>query len=216
MGPEGDLSAGGNSSKSPPEYLIQPGDELDIKFFYNPELNETVFVRPDGKISLQLVDEVDAAGHTPKQLDDYLTEAYSRELRKPVVAVIVKSFSGQQVYVGGEVNTAGLITLAPGMSPLQAVINAGGLRDTASPENAIIVRKGPDDRPIPIRVNLKNAFDANDKAEGFQLQPYDIVYVPKTFIAKANLFVRQYIQDLLLYRGVSVGLAYRLDSKNNN
>jgi len=85
-------------------YIIQAGDQLDIKFFYNPELNDSVTVRPDGKISLQLVDEVQAAGQTPAQLDDFLTEKYAKELRKPVITVIVKSFASQRVYVGGEVN----------------------------------------------------------------------------------------------------------------
>ena len=69
------------------QYIIQPGDQLDIKFFYNPELNESVTVRPDGKISLQLVDEVQAAGLEPAELDAKLTEAYSQELKKPMVTV---------------------------------------------------------------------------------------------------------------------------------
>ena len=68
-------------------YIIRPGDQLDIKFFYNPELNESVTVRPDGKISLQLVDEVQAAGLEPAELDARLTEAYSQELKKPMVTV---------------------------------------------------------------------------------------------------------------------------------
>ena len=83
-------------------YIILPGDQLDIKFFYNPELNESVTVRPDGKISLQLVDEVQAAGLQPAELDARLTEAYSLELKKPLVTVIVRSFKGQRIYVGGD------------------------------------------------------------------------------------------------------------------
>ena len=74
-------------------YIIQPGDQLDIKFFYNPELNESVTVRPDGKISLQLVDEVQTAGLQPAELDEMLTRRYSQELKKPEVTVIVKSFT---------------------------------------------------------------------------------------------------------------------------
>jgi protein involved in polysaccharide export with SLBB domain len=67
---------------NPAPYVIQPGDELDIKFFYNPELNESVIVRPDGKISLQLVDEIQASGLQPSELDRQLTDLYSRELKK--------------------------------------------------------------------------------------------------------------------------------------
>jgi protein involved in polysaccharide export with SLBB domain len=93
--------------EKPALYIIQPGDQLDIKFFYNPELNENVTVRPDGLISLQLVDEVHASGLTPAQLDDLLTQKYSRELKKPMVTVIMRSFTMQRVYVGGEVNRQG-------------------------------------------------------------------------------------------------------------
>ena len=204
------------ATQKPQEYFIQPGDQLDIKFFYNPELNETVSVRPDGKISLQLVDDVQAAGLTPSQLDEYLTNKYAKELRKPVVTVIVISFSGQVVYVGGEVNTPGLIDLSAGMSPLQAVINAGGFRETAMPQGAIVIRKDKDNRPVPVRVNLKDALYGNSSEPDIQLQPYDIVYIPMSAIAEANKFVRQYIQELLLFRGVSLGFSYELHADDPN
>jgi protein involved in polysaccharide export with SLBB domain len=184
---------------------------LDIKFFYNPELNETVVVRPDGKISLQIIDEVQAVGLTPPQLDEILTQKYSEELRKPVITVIVKSFTGQRIYVGGEVNEQGLIDLTAGMTALQAVINAGGLMETANPEAAIVIRKGPDKKPIPIRIDLKKELYGENSDGGFQLQPYDIVYVPKTAIAEVNKFVDQYIEQLFLFRGVSFGFGYQVD-----
>ena len=196
--------------QEPQDYLIQAGDQLDIKFFYNPELNEAVSVRPDGKISLQLVDDIQAAGLTPSQLDEFLTQKYSKELRKPVVTVIVTSFKGQVVYVGGEVNTPGLVDLKAGMTPLQAVINAGGFKETAMPEGAIVIRKDKDNQPIPVRVNLKDALYGNSSGFDIQLQSYDVVYVPMSAIAEANKFVKQYIQDLLLFRGVSLGFSYEL------
>ncbi len=202
--------------QKPPEYRIQAGDQLDIKFFFNPELNETVFVRPDGKISLQLIDDVQAAGLKPSDLDDVLTQKYSQELRKPVITVIVRSFTGQRVYVGGEVGEPGLVNLTAGMTALQAVINAGGFRETAKPSGVIVIRKGEDNRPVPIRVDLKTAIDGEVPTEDFQLHPYDIVYVPKTWIAKANKFVNQYIERLFLYRGASLGFSYELHSADND
>jgi len=200
-----------SSSSQPAPYRIQPGDQLDIKFFYNPELNETVTVRPDGKISLQLVDEVQAAGLKPSQLDKVLTERYAYELKKPVIAVIVKSFGGQRIYVGGEVNRQGLIMLAGNMTPLQAVLNSGGFKETANPESAIIIRKGLDNRPVPIRMNLDDAMQGKTGSADFLLQPDDIVYVPKSAIAKANKFVNQYIENLFLFRGVSLGFSYEVN-----
>ena len=205
------------ASEKPPVYSIQPGDQLDIKFFYNPELNENVTVRPDGVISLQLVDEIHASGLTPAQLDDLLTQKYSHELKKPMVTVIMRSFTMQRVYVGGEVNRQGFVNLTAGMTPLQAVLEAGGLKETADPEAAIVIRKGPDRQPVPVRVDLKTAVSGGSGEAGTPLQPQDVVYVPKSAIAEANKFVKQYIEDLLLYRGVSLGFSYELhaDYPNN-
>ncbi len=200
-------ASGSAKVQEPPEYRMLPGDELDIKLFFNPELNESVFVRPDGKISLQLIDDVQAAGLRPSDLDDVLTQKYSQELRKPVITVIVRSFTGQRVYVGGEVGNPGLVNLTAGMTTLQAVINAGGFRETAKPDGVIVIRKGADNRPIPIRVDLEQVIDGEEIGD-FPLQPYDVVYVPKTWIAKANKFVNQYIERLLLFKGVSVGLGF--------
>jgi polysaccharide export outer membrane protein len=198
------------SATEPSPYLIQPGDQLEIKFFYNSELNETVVVRPDGKISLQLVDEIQAAGIAPAMLDEILTQKYASELKRPVLTVIVRSFTGQRVYVGGEVNRPGLVSLTANMSALQAVINAGGLRETAKLENAIVIRKGKNRKPIPMRVDLSRAIYEGDAQNHFRLKPYDIVYVPKTFIAKANKFVNQYIEQLILFKGVSFGFSYEV------
>jgi polysaccharide export outer membrane protein len=202
------------TSQKPQDYLIQPGDELEIKFFYNPEINEKVVVRPDGKISLQLVDEVPAAGLKPIQLDDVLTRKYAKELQNPMLTVIVRSFASERIYVGGEVNEQGLIDLTTGMTPLQAVLNAGGLKETANPESAIVIRKGKDNRPVPIKMNLNNVMYGKGSAD-FLLQPNDIVYVPKSAIAKVNKFVNQYIEDLFLFRGVSFGFSYEVHSDSD-
>ena len=93
------------------EYRIQAGDLLDIKFFYNPTLNEQVTVRPDGLISLQLIKSTEAAGLTPEQLTDRLKKEYSAQLKEPDIAVIVRSFAAQRVFVDGEV-------AKPGTGPL--------------------------------------------------------------------------------------------------
>jgi len=197
------------ATQQPLKYIIQPGDQLDIKFFYNPELNEGVTVRPDGKISLQLVDDVQAAGLEPSQLDDILTEKYSRELKKPLITVIVRSFKGQRIYVGGEVNNQQEMTLPSGMTVLQAVFQAGGFKETASPENTILIRLGPNREPIPIQIDLKGAMYGQGGGTNLLLQPNDIVYIPKSAIAEANKFVNQYIEKLILFRGFSAGATYQ-------
>jgi protein involved in polysaccharide export with SLBB domain len=155
--------------QKPAPYVINAGDQLDIKFFYNPELNESVVVRPDGKISLQLIDEIQASGLQPSELDQKLTDLYSRELRKPVLTVIVRSFTGQRVYVGGEVNRQGLITLQPGLTALQAVFQSGGFMETAQPAETLIIRKGPDSKPVPLRIDLAEVIAASDRSDRMTL-----------------------------------------------
>lgn len=202
------------AQKAPPVvYTIQPGDQLDIKFFFNPELNETVIVRPDGMISLQLIDEIRAADLKPAELDEKLTELYSRELRKPVLTVIVRTFTRQRVYVGGEVRTPGLIVLPAGMTALQAIFQSGGFLDTANPAQTLVIRKGENNQPIPIQIDLVAVIDA-DGGSDFRLQPDDIIYVPKSAIANANKFIQQYVQGLLMFRGWSFGISYRLNDEN--
>jgi len=198
---------------APTVYTIQPGDELDIKFFYNPELNETVIVRPDGKISLQLVDEIHTAGLKPSELDEQLTELYSRELRKPVLTVIVRSFTRQRIFIGGEVYEPGLIEMPANMTALQAVFQAGGFKETAQPAETLVIRKGANDQPIPLRIDLAAVMEAGS-GNDLQLQPDDIVYVPKSAIANANKFIEEYIGGLLMFRGWSFGVSQNLGLGN--
>jgi polysaccharide export outer membrane protein len=170
------------SPAADPNYRIQVGDTLDIKFFYNPELNEKDLpVRPDGYISLQLVDEVSVLGLTPKDLQDLLKKKYEvTELRDVEVVVIVRSFSRQRVFVDGEV---GLPTSVPVMGQLtimQAIAYARGLRDTARLREVILIRRGKDYKPEIRTVNLEKVLDGTDLGQDILLKAFDIVYVPKS------------------------------------
>lgn len=195
--------------------VLGPGDVVDIKFRFLPELDYEQAIRPDGKISLQMVDEVMAAGMTPEELDKHLTDLYSTKLKSPEITVIVVTLANQVVYVGGEVDTPGVLPLVGQMTATQAVMNSGGFRDTAEPQSAIIIRKGQDNRPVPMQVDLQKVLNGDGTSMDIPLQPADIVYVPKSHIAKANLFVRQYIQDLFLFRGVNLGFSYELHADND-
>jgi protein involved in polysaccharide export with SLBB domain len=182
------------------EYTIQPRDQLDVKFFYSPELNESLTVRPDGKIALQLVGEVDASGLTPAKLQQDLQHRYATHLKEPEITVILKSFSDQQVFIDGEVERPGMVELTSGLSAWQAIIKAGGFKESATRENVLIIRQGKANRPMPYQVDLKSD-SLNQPDSVFILQPHDIVYVPKTAIAEADKFVAQYIEKLMLFKG---------------
>lgn len=193
------------------EYILQSGDVIDIKFFYNPELDELVIIRPDGRISLQLVDEVEAVNLTPSELDQILTETYSTILHYPEITVIVREFAAQEVFVGGEVMRPGVISWSRDTTALRAIFQAGGFKETARTTNVIIVSKGLNNAPVARKVSLKKVIST--KAPGPQndilLRPFDIVYVPKTFIAKANKFMKQYIKNMIPAT-LSVGFSYAI------
>lgn len=176
-------------------YVLQPGDEIEIKVYETAELNAVTRIRPDGQISLVLLDDVTAAGLTPAALDAVLTTAYAKYYRNPRVTVSVRTFANLNVYVGGEVGTPGLLPLSGQMTALQAVVRAGGFRDSAKMDSVILLRKGADGRAVASRLNLKAAI--NKGLPDVSLDPFDVVYVPKKFIAKADQFVKEYIRDLL-------------------
>ena len=190
-------------------YRISAGDDLDIKFFYTKDMNETIKVRPDGFISLQLVDDVKAAGLTPQELDDELTKRYAPHLKNPVITVIVRSFPGFRAYVGGEVAVPQLVSLEGGLTPLQAIFRAGGVRTTANMKSVVLIRKGPRGEAISYQLDLSdNAISEAQRDLRVALKSSDVIYVPRSPIANANLFVQQYISDLLLYRGIQLGYSY--------
>lgn len=178
------------------DYQMQPGDILDIKFYYNSDLNEQVTIRPDGKITLQLVDQIRAAGLTTDQLKDELTEKYSKKVRHPEIAVIVKQCANQKVFVGGEVNSPGLITFTGNLTAIQAIFQAGGFKNTAEISSVVILRDNPGDKPIFMTRDLRGDLAGKGTRNDLLLKPYDIVFLPKTLIAKLNLFVDQYIEKL--------------------
>jgi len=203
----------GPSDARQSEYKLQVEDVIEVKFFYTPELNDRVIIRPDGKISLNLLDDVYVAGMTPSELDEYLTEKYSRFLKDPELTVFVKKFASHRIYVGGEVNIPGMIPLKVNLTTLQAIFQAGGFRNTAESSNIILLRNSGGGHPEVIIVDLKadlsrkTSNGETQRANDIFLQPYDVVFVPKTRIAKVNQFVEQYIKKALPI-SLNMGFSY--------
>src|SRR5579863_74702 len=108
-------------------YVIGAEDLLDISVWKEPDLTRTVPVRPDGKISLPLLNDIQAAGETPTQLSTHVAESLKRFVTDPQVTVIVTAINSQRIYLLGEVTRAGAYPLLPGMTVLQALSSAGGL-----------------------------------------------------------------------------------------
>jgi len=205
-GADGLPLVGGDGVVPELEYRIRTGDDLDIKFFYTKELNESVTVRPDGFITLQLLDDLKVAGLTPDELDKQLTEKYAAHLKEPTISVIVRSFKGFRAYVGGEVAVPQVVPLEGGMSVMQAIYRVGGTLPTANMASIILIRKGDKGQPVPYHLDLSDEAVAQARPDlQVALTPSDVIYVPRSPIANANRWVQQYITDLVLFKGVQLG-----------
>jgi protein involved in polysaccharide export with SLBB domain len=195
------------------EYRISPGDVLDLKFFYNPELNETIMVRPDGRISLQLAGETMAAGLTPDELRRTLAERYIKEINRPDITVIVRSFNMQRAYVDGEVFRPGMLPLAGPVTVRQAIAAAGGFKESARLTDVIIIRQSQTGKPVPLKVDMYEVLYGSDPSQDVLLAPFDIVYVPRSAIAEVNKFVDLYIRRNIPV-GAGIGVGWTLNNNN--
>ncbi|MGH8154118.1 MAG: XrtA/PEP-CTERM system exopolysaccharide export protein [Rhodanobacteraceae bacterium] len=163
-------------------YIIGPGDNLEIYVRDNPGLSTTVPVRPDGRISIPLVQSIMAAGKTPDELADALQKDLSRYIREPLVTVIVKSFVGefsQQVRVVGQATTPKSVPYRSGMTLLDVMIDVGGLTKFASGNSAKIVRRLPDGKQETIPVRLGDLMNGDIK-DNVAMRPGDILIIPQS------------------------------------
>jgi protein involved in polysaccharide export with SLBB domain len=194
-----------------PPYRFYPGDEIEVTVPSAPELSKTVTVQPDGRIALPLVGPVMAADRTTDQLESEIAAAYSSQLRRPEVEVAAKA-APLKVFVGGEVGNPGILDMAGDSDALRAVIQAGDFKPSANRRKVYIVRRGPDGRGMVRTVDLARGLKA-DGADLVPLRRFDIVYVPRSGVAEAGLFVQQYFRDL---SPIQFGFSYALNDQNAN
>ena len=176
-------------------YLIQPGDELEIRFFHTPDHNVTLPVRPDGHISLPLAREILVAGRSVEDVTGDLIDRYTAELREPEIAIIVHSFAAHQIHIGGEVDEPGVVQLSGSMRLVDALFQAGGLLPSARLEEVIVIRRAWSDNPLVIPVNVNDIFENTDPSQNIALYPYDAIFVPRSPIANVNIWIDQYIRQ---------------------
>jgi len=192
---------------TPEVYLLQPGDEIQVRAFNLPELDQIVRIRPDGKISLLLLNDVDAAGHAAEELSKTLSAAYAQFFRAPKVTTIVRTFTNRNVFVGGEVNQPKMIQLTGKLSTAAAIFYAGGFKNTAKTKEVIILHRAQNGAAAIKRLNLNAVLDKG--AADVELEPFDVVYVPKSRIARLDQFIDQYMKQLMPI-ATSLGFSYIL------
>lgn len=179
----------GNISESDFYYIVGPGDRLNISVWRHPDLNKEVVVRPDGKIAFPIVNDIQASGLTPAELDANLVKGLSDIIRDPEVTVTILSFASKKIFVLGEVRRAGVYPFRGKMTVLEAISEAGSYTDDAVLRSTIIVRRGYTEKPEITRINLEKVIKKGDFRQNILLQPGDIIFVPKSFIAKIDTFI---------------------------
>jgi protein involved in polysaccharide export with SLBB domain len=178
-----------------PGYRIQIGDELHVRFMYQPDQNEQMPVRPDGRISLVSTGELEVVGLTPTDLEKLIVDKASSHLRNPEVTVIVTKLGERRVYVGGEVERPGYVLIQPDMTPLQAVMQSGGFKPTAKLDSVLLITPTPDGRFSAARVDMRQVVE-DGVPERLRLHTNDVVFVPRTWIADMDIAVDQYVRGL--------------------
>lgn len=160
------------------EYMIGPDDLLAVNVWREPEISRNVVVRPDGKISLPLVGDLRASGHTPAQLQDEIKAVLVNYLSSPEVTVIVQEARSQKFNILGEVEHPGAYPLSRSMTVLDAIAVAGGLRDFAKSSKIYVLRVTGDGARTRLQFNYKEVIKGQGLSQNIELQPRDTVVVP--------------------------------------
>jgi polysaccharide export outer membrane protein len=168
--PRGPLSA------APPDYVIGADDMLQVSVWKEPDLTNTLPVRPDGKISLPLLNDVQAAGLTPMQLSASITEKLKKFLADPRVTVVVTQINSQRVYVLGEVLHTGAMNLLPNMTVLQALATAGFTQFANTGGIYVLRVESGEQKKIPVK--YKKLIKGEAMEQNIALKPGDTIVVP--------------------------------------
>ena len=179
-----------------PMYDMQlaAGDELDIRFFGAPELNTQQVVRRDGKITLHLVGDIRVVGYSPQTVQQALQKLYEKQLQVTDIAVTISSPA--PVYVNGAVLNPGPVRTVRPLTALEAIMATGGFQATQAKIGHVIVLRFEEQKWKAYDLNFEEVL-AGETEDPFFLQPYDIVYVPRTKIVKVNQWVDQYINRMI-------------------
>ncbi len=177
------------------EYTIGESDELQISVWQNPDLDQVVIVRPDGKISFPLIGDIRAAGLSITQLDEELTTRLKEYIRHPEVSISIKKIGGSRVIVLGQVKSPGVYSVTGARTILEAIGLAGGFTNHAVASSVVLIRGGYDN-PQANRINLSKAIKLGDVSRNVTLKSEDIIFVPKKFIANVNYFLNQILDPI--------------------
>ena len=193
------------------EYLISPGDEIEVRVFYEPKLGDRFTVPPDGKIRMQLIGPIEVVGRTPEDVAAELSEKYKPHLVNPDCTVVPRTLASRKVYIGGEVRLPGVVTMTGPATLPQVIFIAGGAKETARLSQVIVISQRPDGTAEHRVVDLEAFLGGKGSPTLLRLRSQDLVYVPRSRIAEINLFVDQYLRKLSPVL-LSAGFSYTMDN----
>jgi polysaccharide export outer membrane protein len=190
-------------------YKMVPYDSITVRFTYHPEQDPKtpISIRPDGRITLDGIGAVQAAGLTPEELGKEIALKSSNRLRNPEVIVTVNQFAPRKVYVGGQVKTPGIVQFQGEMTPIQAIFDRGGFTTEAQVDSVILIRNAGGPEPVIGRINVSEGLE-NGTPEKITLLTNDVLYVPMSGIGRADLWVRQHLRDILPSELIGMGAMF--------
>lgn len=171
-------------------YHLQPGDVFEVQYRYSPEFNQTVTVQPDGYVSLEIGGDLKVAGLTIEQTRAAILRKAATRLQDPVATIVLKEFQRPYVVVAGEVGQPGKIEMRERVTAIQAIMLAGGMKESAKSSQIIVFRKINSDFAEVRVLNLKSIRRTSDLENDLTLQPGDMVFVPRDKISKIERFMR--------------------------
>ena len=171
-------------------YRLQPGDVLEVQFRYSPEFNQTVTVQPDGYITVEIGGDLKVAGFTIEQTRTAILRQARRRLQDPVATIVLKEFQRPYFVVAGEVSQPGKIEMRERVTAIQAIMLAGGMKETAKSSQVVVFRKINSDMAEVKLLNLKNIRRTSDLENDLTLQAGDMVFVPRDKISKIERFMK--------------------------
>lgn len=219
----------GEAIKAEAAKVLQNAPDVNLIVF--PAINQSLLsmntvatVRPDGKISIPKIGDLPAAGYSLDELrDDINTACAELAFNDVSVSADIVQATGARIYVGGEVQNNGVFPLEGAPSALQAILMAGGPTNASRLNSVLVIRRNPNGKPYVFKTNLANVLKGQTEND-IMLRGFDVVYVPKKLISRANLFVEQYIEEIVPFEN-SLGVTgtyymneqkIRSKSKNNN
>src|SRR5262245_39366816 len=188
-------------------YKLVPYDTITVRFTYHPEQDPKgpITISPDGEIALDAIGSVQAAGRPPHELGREIAAKSSTHLKNPEVLVAVTHYAPRKIYVGGSVRSPGIAQFQGEITPLQAILDRGGFTDDAQKDSVILIRNTGGPEPIIGRINAIQGLE-DGKPENITLLTNDILYVAMSEIARADLWVKQHLNDIVSSGLICIGM----------